>query len=184
MLKLLFKRKLSSSYNSPYGNNYEDYRSIFEFNEEDFIRFDRKCKECGVDWFATAQDLKSLKFLLEFNLPLYKVASSNSRDKDLLTEIAMNIPLDKEVVISIAGSTLSEVEDSINLFPNHKLHILHCVAEYPCSTQNLRLGNIPVLIEKFQSDRISIGYSGHEVGIVPTFAAIDLGAPNDRATFV
>ena len=98
---------------------------------------------------ATAQDLKSLKFLLEFNLPLYKVASSNSRDKNLLTEIAMNIPLDKEVVISIAGSTLS-VEDSINLFPNHKLHILHCVAEYPCSTQNLRLGNIPVLIRNFR----------------------------------
>jgi N-acetylneuraminate synthase len=39
-----------------------------------------------------------------------------------------------------------------------------------------RLGNITVLKERFASDRISIGYSGHEQGIAVSFAAINLGA--------
>lgn len=176
VLNFYSAEKLASVYESPYGHTYEEYRTLFEFNEEDFQRFDEKCKECGVDWFATAQDIASLQFLLEFDLPIYKVASSNSRNKELLAEIEMNIPRDKEVVISVAGSTLQEVEDTISLFPNHRLHVLHCVAEYPCRTQNLRLGNIPILKENFGDDRISIGYSGHEIGIVPTFAAIDAGA--------
>ena len=54
--------------------------------------------------------------------------------------------------------------------------INHCVAEYPCKYKNLRLGNIKILKEKFGSDRISIGYSGHEEGIQPSLAAIKMGA--------
>jgi len=68
------KEKLCSSYDSPYGKTYSDYRSIFEFSKEDFVRFNRKCKDIGISWFATAQDKKSLDFLLNFDLPIYKVA--------------------------------------------------------------------------------------------------------------
>lgn len=53
---------------------------------------------------------------------------------------------------------------------------MHCVAEYPCHAENLRLGNILKLKQEFESDNIKIGYSGHEEGIIPTLAAIDLGA--------
>ncbi len=168
--------KLASPYRSPYGNTYEDYRTIFEFNDEDFQRFDRKCKECGVRWFSTVQDVQSLEFMLKFDLPAYKVASCNSRNLEFLQEVARNVPVSREIVISVAGSTLPQIEQSIALFPRHRLNVLHCVAEYPCRDSHLRLGNIPVLIENFASERVRIGYSGHEVGIVPSLAAADLGA--------
>ena len=77
---------------------------------EDFDRFDRRCKDLGVGWFATVQDLPSLEFMLSYDLPLYKVASSNARNNDLLAEVARQVPRDRAIVISVGGSTLTEVE--------------------------------------------------------------------------
>lgn len=170
------KEKLAIPYESPYGKSYGDYRTTFEFDKEDFQIFDRKCKEHDIIWFATAQDIQSLVFLLEFDLPIYKVASSNARNKDMLKELAQLVPRNKTIIISVAGCSLKEIEESLSIFPNHSIYILHCVAEYPCQYESLRLGNIKVLRENFASERIEIGYSGHEEGIEPTFAVVDLGA--------
>jgi len=170
------REKLDSTYESPYGHTYRDYRSLFEFDAEDFRRFDARCRELGVGWFATVQDVASLEFMLEFDLPHFKVASTNARDADFLREVARQVPRDRGIVISVAGSTLREVETAIARFPHHALHVLHCVARYPCPWEELRLGNIETLRQHFADDRIRIGYSGHEEGVPPSVAAADLGA--------
>ena len=54
--------------------------------------------------------------------------------------------------------------------------INHCVAEYPCKKENLRFGNIKILKDLFETDRVKIGYSGHEEGVRPTLGAAFLGA--------
>lgn len=170
------QEKLDAAYDSPYGHTYREYRTIFEFGPEDFDRFDTKCREVGVPWFATAQDLPSLEFMLTWDLPLYKVASCNSRNHLLLQEIARQVPQDKTIVCSVAGSTLAQVEQMLRIFPHHKIFILHCVAEYPCKDTNLRLGNITRLKKEFEDDRVKIGYSGHEQGWVASIVAAHLGA--------
>ena len=170
------KEKLDAPYVSPYGKAYRDYRTIFEFGDQDFARFDRKCKELGVRWFVTPQDVPSLEFMLKYDLDLYKVASSNARNVQFLQTMAQKVPKDKPIVISVAGSTLAEIDAALSMFPNHRIYLLHCVAEYPCPPEDLRLGNIEVFQREFASDRIAIGYSGHEQGIKPTLAAVDLGA--------
>jgi N-acetylneuraminate synthase len=170
------KEKLDKAYASPYGKTYRDYRSVFEFNEDDFTRFDQKCREVGVGWFCTVQDVPSLHFMLRFNLSHFKVASSNARNRELLEQCERNIPKDRTIVISVAGSTLTQVEDAVRLFPDHKLWLLHCVAQYPCPVNALRLGNIACLKKHFGDDRIRIGYSGHEEGILPSLGAIAMGA--------
>jgi N-acetylneuraminate synthase len=88
------KEKLDAPYDSPYGKTYRDYRSIFEFGREDFERFDRACKQHGIGWFSTVQDIPSLEFMLGFDLPVYKLASSNARNRPLLEECARQIPRD------------------------------------------------------------------------------------------
>lgn len=168
--------KLNSHYESPYGKTYRDYRSIFEFDREDFERFDRKCKEQKVGWFSTVQDIPSLHFMLDFGLTHFKVASSNARNREMLLECANTIPRDSTIVISVAGSTLQQIEDALSLFPHHNIWVLHCVAQYPCPQENLRLGNIAEMKRRFGSDRVRIGYSGHEQGVVPSLGAIDMGA--------
>lgn len=168
--------KLDAPYQSPYGQTYRDYRSIFEFDREDFERFDRKCKEQGVGWFCTVQDVPSLHFMLEFELSHFKVASSNARNRPLLTECARTIPTDRTIVISLAGSTPKQVEEALAFFPDHRIWLLHCVAQYPCPPEALRLGNIVELRRWFASDRVQIGYSGHEEGVPPSLAAVAQGA--------
>lgn len=170
--------KLNMKFKSPYGKTYHDYRKIFEFGERDFKIFDEECKKYGIDWFATAQDFKSLEFLLGFDLQMYKVASCNANKQDMLKEFSRCIPTDKTVVVSCAGRTLDEIRTAANIFNSHKMIINHCVAEYPCKNSNLRFGNIGVLLNEFSSDkdRIEIGYSGHEEGILPTYGAITSGA--------
>jgi sialic acid synthase SpsE len=170
------QEKLDAPYLSPYGKTYRDYRSVFEFSREDFDRFDQKCREHQIEWFATVQDLRSLCFMLQFDLPLYKVASCNARNADFLREVARRVPRQREIVLSVGGSTLSDIEQALNVFHGHYVHLLHTVAEYPCPPQSLRLGNIAILRERFSSPTVSIGYSGHEEGFAATLAAVDMGA--------
>jgi N-acetylneuraminate synthase len=170
------EEKLNAPYTSPYGQTYRDYRTIFEFSREDFERFDRKCEEQRIAWFATVQDVRSLCFMLQFDLPLYKIASCNARNLDFLREVERRVPARCGIVVSVGGSTLQEVEAALNVFHSHHVRLLHVVSEYPCSPDSLRLGNISVLRQRFGCDSVSIGYSGHEEGITPTFAAVDLGA--------
>lgn len=170
------KEKLDSEYKSPYGQTYRDYRKIFEFDRDAFDKFDNKCKSLDIEWFATPQDVKSLHFFLEYNMPLVKVASINSRNEKLLKELRNKVPLDTGLVISTGGSRLEDIEQTLSHFPEHNITLQHCVSEYPVQPNNLALGNIPVLEDTFGSDRINIGYSGHEIGIGPSLAAVDMGA--------
>jgi N-acetylneuraminate synthase len=170
------KGKLDMPYQSPYGKTYREYRTIFEFDKEDYDRFNQHCQDLDVEWFSTVQDIPSLHFMLRYNLPFYKVASCNSRNRDLLTEVALSVPKSTSIVMSVAGSTLQQIEDSLNILRSHQVHLLHCVAEYPCRPTSLRLGNIRVLAKHFGGPDVLVGYSGHEQGIVPTLAAVDLGS--------
>ena len=170
------KEKLESSYVSPYGKTYGDYRRIFEFGKKEFDHFDLECKKHDIKWFATAQDIPSLEFLLDYDLEMYKLASCNANKQEMLTEFSRLIPSDKTIVVSVAGRTIKEIEFVLNTFSEHKVVLNHCVAEYPCKDENLRLGNITAMKKMWESDRVRIGYSGHEEGIVPSIAAAMLGA--------
>jgi sialic acid synthase SpsE len=170
------QEKLNLPYKSPYGKTYRDYRSLFEFTDEDYIRFGKKCDELNIEWFSTVQDIPSLEWMLKYDLRMYKIASSNAMNKELIDGVRASVPKDKEIVVSVAGRTIEEISWIANQFVDYKLNILHCIAEYPCKNENLKLGNIEVLVNEFASDNIKIGYSGHEEGVLPSLAAIDRGA--------
>jgi len=160
--------RLNSSYNSPFGTTYRDYRTALELPLDEF-------KKISCPWFVTVQDTQSLREMLEFDLPMYKIASCNSSNKDLLLEASQTIPKDRTIVISVAGQNLKTIQKTIDFFPNHSLIINHCVAIYPCPSEKLKLGNIPILIKEFGSNRIKIGYSGHEIGLEATYAVMEMG---------
>ncbi len=126
------QEKLNSSYESPYGKTYRDYRSIFEFEHEDYQRFDARCRAENISWFSTIQDEASYEFMAPYDMPIYKVASINARNQEFLRATAECISPDKRIVISLAGSDLRQIEQALELFPSHRITILHCVAQYPC----------------------------------------------------
>ena len=168
------QEKLNSSYLSPYGLTYRDYRTTFEFDYDDHVKFDRRCKDRGIDWFATAQDRASLDFLLKFDLPMYKVASCNAKDTAFLDYIRSRIG-DKPMVVSTGGTNLDDIDAVVELIDDRQLYVLQCTSTYPCPLGELHLGNIPALADRYKSNpNVSVGYSGHELGIEPSVVAAQL----------
>jgi len=173
------QEKLNKSYKSPYGETYEDYRRIFEFDIEQFRIFDDECYRNNIKWYATAQDIPSLDWFLRYYPAMEKIkfSSSNLRNTELLVHAYNKIPLSTEIVLSTAGATLEEIEDALLCFRDFdRIWLLHCVAEYPTKRENLRLGNILVLKKEFGDNRIKIGYSDHAKELMASWTALYLGA--------
>jgi len=173
------KEKLEEPYESklPYGRKYGEWRETFELSNFEFQMFDIICTRMKLPWFSTVMDWPSFEYLSQnYRLPAYKIASCNARNKPYLQKLSDAIPTDKIIVISVGGSTLAEIKDTLDIFPEHPIYLLHCIAEYPTLPENARLGNIPILKETFGSERVTIGYSGHELGYIPSLVAAHLGA--------
>jgi len=107
--------KLAQPYDSPFGHTWGEYRRMFEFSEDDFRRIDAKCDEVGIGWFATAQDVPSLEFLVQFDLPLYKIASCNARNGAFIRAVVEMTDPDVPIVLSVGGSTLAEIAHALSL---------------------------------------------------------------------
>lgn len=166
--------KLAQPYTSPFGKTWGEYRRMFEFDADDFRRIDDHCAEVGIGWFATAQDLPSLEFLVQFDLPMYKIASCNARNEAMVRAMAEMTDPDALIVLSVGGSTLNEIGHALDWLSGRYVYLLHCVSEYPCHESRLRLGNIPVLKGLFEDEKVKVGFSSHEVGTDVTYAALSM----------
>jgi N-acetylneuraminate synthase len=70
-------------------------------------------------------------------------------------------------------SSLEEIRHAVSLLDQNRLLIAHSTSSYPCKPEELNLRMINALREEFNCP---IGYSGHEVGLQTTYAAVVLGA--------
>lgn len=157
---------------TPWGRmTYIDYRHKVEFNEEQYVEIVRYCKEIGITWFASCWDEPSVDFIEKFDPPLYKTASASLTDFSLLEKVNK---LNKPVIMSTGMSTMEEIEKAVSVMNKNNLMIAHATSAYPCKNEELNLKMIETLKNKYSD--IPIGYSGHEVGLAPTWAAVALGA--------
>jgi len=171
------QKKLNMPYQSPYGKTYRDYRSLFEFNYDDFKRFNNKCLEKKIPWFITIQDKESLGGIEPFmdDIPYIKVSSINAKNKSFLQFLKQKTK--KTLVVSTGGSDLSDIDYLVSFFDDRDVFILQCTASYPCRDKDLKLGNIIELKRRYSHNQnVSIGYSGHEEGYLPSIVAGILGA--------
>ena len=76
------------------------------------------------------------------------------------------------VIISTGMSTEEEIEIAVE-HANPDV-IMHTNSTYPCPVEELNLNYITWLKQKYQNKEI--GYSGHEYGLVTTFAAVAIGS--------
>lgn len=157
---------------TPWGRmTYIDYRYKVEFNREEYLEIDKFCKEIGIIWFVSCWDEESVDFIEEFDPPLYKTASASLTDSNLLSR---HIKLKKPVMVSTGMSTMEEIENAVDDFGIKNLMIAHSTSAYPCKYEELNLKMISTLRNKYPES--PIGYSGHETGLAPSWAAVALGA--------
>ncbi len=156
---------------TPWGIiSYLDYRRMVEFGFKEYDDIDQYCKEKGIIWFASCWDEDSVDFIEQFSPPCYKIASASLTDIPLLEKVKST---GRPVILSTGMSTLEEIAASVELLGTEHLLIAHSTSTYPCPPEELNLRMIETLRERFDCP---IGYSGHEVGLQTTYAAVTLGA--------
>mgnify|MGYP006139630293 CR=1 FL=1 len=158
---------------TPWGYiSYLEYKKKIEFGIKEFNEIDKYCKKKKIQWFASAWDIDSQKFLKKFKCKYNKVASAMLTNTDLINEIAKE---KKFTFISTGMSKMNDIRKCVKIFNKNKCEyaILHCVSTYPCEEKDLNLNVINTLREKF---KCTVGYSGHESSVSPSIIASMLGA--------
>ena len=82
------KELLDSPRESPWGTTQRAQKEGIEFNFDSYKEIDSYCKEVGIEWFASAWDMESQKFLRKFNCKYNKIASAMLTYEPLLNEVA------------------------------------------------------------------------------------------------
>ena len=140
---------------------------------EAFARIQRYCQERGIAFFATAHDEKSLDFLAELDVPVYKIGSGEVGNWPFLKRVAS---LGKPVIMSTGMYRWEQVGEGLHAMreaDNPDIAVLHCVTRYPVPPDEAALGNIARLRETFHA---VTGYSDHTRGFHFPLAAVALGA--------
>ena len=156
---------------TPWGYiTYLEYRRKVEFGEAEYREIDRYCKKHKISWFASVWDEPSVEFLERFHTPAYKIPSAALTDDNLLRHLRKT---GKPLILSTGMSTLEQIREAVGVLSTENLIITHATSAYPCEPEELNLRMIATLREVFPCP---IGYSGHEVGLVPSAVAVALGA--------
>lgn len=157
---------------TPWGYiTYLEYRYKVEFNEEQYREIDRYCKEKGIAWMVSVWDEPSVDFMEKFDTPAYKIPSASLTDHRLIRKARAT---GKPLILSSGMSTMEQIRRGVEIAGDVDLALMHCTSTYPCEPEELNLKMVETLRSTFTS--LPIGYSGHEVGLVPSAVAVALGA--------
>jgi N-acetylneuraminate synthase len=128
--------------------------------------------DLGLEAFSSPFDRSAVDFLEKLNCPVYKIASMETGDVDLISYAAST---GKRMIISTGASTLEEIEKAVEAaeLVRDKLTLLVCTSSYPAEPADAHVNRIITLREKFNVD---VGLSDHTLGIGVSVAAIALGA--------
>jgi N-acetylneuraminate synthase len=157
---------------TPWGYiTYLEYRHKVEFTAEQYHEIELFCKERNIPWMVSVWDEPAVDFMENFDTPAYKVPSASLTDHKLLRYVRKT---GKPMIISTGMSTMDQIRKAVQVIGEANLVIMHCTSTYPCEPEELNLKMIETLRREFPNN--PIGYSGHEVGLVPSAIAVSLGA--------
>jgi N-acetylneuraminate synthase len=162
--------ELARTRENPFGKTNGDLKRGLEFDAKAYDRIDDYCRDKRMAWFASCWDEQSVDFMEQYEPPAYKIASASLTDDALLRH---HKNTGRPIILSTGMSTIEQVDHAVDVLGTDNLVLLHTTSAYPAKLEDLNLSMIPKLAERY---RVPIGYSGHEVGLATTLAAVALGA--------
>jgi len=170
--KVYSKEILDSPRESPWGITQRDQKNGLELSLDDYKEIDKYCKSLNFEWFASAWDIESQKYLRQFDCLYNKVASAMIISQEFLKEVASER---KHTFISTGMSSMNQIKIAVDIFKNMDcpFELMHTVSTYPMPDTDANLKCIHTLANEFKCD---VGYSGHETGLAISYAAVALGA--------
>ena len=154
---------------TPWGEmSYLEYKHRIEFNEEQIKELMEYADQIGIKLFASVWDINSAKLMSKYTR-IAKLGSASITDLELCKYTREHFDF---LIVSTGMSTEEEVERCVEVC-NPDV-IMHTNSTYPCPVGELNLRYIEWLKNKYPDKEI--GYSGHEYGLITTFAAVALGS--------
>ncbi len=156
---------------TPWGTmTYLDYRRRVEFGETEYRHLIDHCRARGIAWFASCWDEQAVEFIEALDPIAYKVPSAALTHGPMLELLRTK---GRPVILSTGMSTMEQIDRAVTLTGTDQLILTHATSTYPCPLPELNLRMIETLRRRFDCP---VGYSGHEVGLATTVAAVSLGA--------
>jgi N-acetylneuraminate synthase len=118
--------------------------------------------------------IQAVDFLLEVGVDILKIPSGEITNHPLIEYISeTGLPIH----ISSGMSTWAEIDEAIAILdPVQNLCLMQCASLYPAPPIKIGLNNILEMKNRYENQRVSIGFSDHSTGIVMPIAAVALGA--------
>lgn len=171
---VLCRSHLNMPYNhrNSFGATYGEHRQALELSNETYAKLKKHAEAEGLIFFASAWDTESTDVLDAMGVPVFKVASADLTNLPLLEYLASK---QKALLISTGMSTLDEIDRAVQIIRSYgnPFALLQCTASYPAAFNEINLRAIPMLRDRYGC---IVGYSGHELGINVSIAAVALGA--------
>lgn len=166
------------------NQKYEDspkkhFGSLREMVERYYLRNDqhwelkRYCDTIGIEFCSTPFSKEEANLLEKLDVPFFKIASMDVNNLGFLRHVASK---QRPILLSTGMATLSEIESAIRTIEsegNSQIVLLHCIAIYPPSHEDINLNNIPMLRQAFG---FPVGFSDHTIGISIPLASVALGS--------
>ena len=118
-------------------------------------------RKLGLEVFSTPFDPTAVDFLENLHVSLYKVASFEAVDTELLAKIGKT---KKPVILSRGLTSIEDTQIAIDTLRKNgapAVAVLHCVSSYPALPEQMNLAHIKDIQERF--DVVS-GLSDHSLG--------------------
>ena len=129
-------------------------------------------KSKGLFCFSSPFDISSLKILEDIDCPIYKIASPEIQDLELIDAVAKT---KKPLIISTGIADVKDIKLAINQClanNNKKIILLNCISSYPAYSFELNLRHILKLKEFCPI----VGFSDHSNGNTAAISSVSLGA--------
>ena len=167
----------------------------FELKNDDYYTLKQVCKKLKIDFISSVFDEESADFLckyikpkiikipsgeitnyfllkkLDFNKNIILLSTGMSNYKEIVT--ALNTIAKQKVFTLIQKSKINIVNKKIFLKIKKRICLMHCVTDYPVSSNYANLE----CVRRFGKDfKLIIGYSDHTKGTLAPIIAISKGA--------
>lgn len=169
--KVYTQEFLDSPRESPWGKTQRAQKEGLELSKQQYQEIASYCAKKEIEWFASAWDINSQRFLGHFDCKFNKIASAMIVHHDLLQIVAEER---KHTFISTGMSTHDDIKKAVNIFRDAgcPFELMHTISTYPMRDEDANLRLINTLRNRYECN---VGYSGHEVGLAISYAAAAMG---------
>ncbi len=150
----------------------QDYWRRVEFTAEQWAGIKRHCEDVKIEFLSTPSCVAAVDLLEKVGVERFKIGSGDTENLLLLERVART---GREVILSSGLSTFEELDNAVKLVEAHRcpVVVMQCTSEYPAPAERLGLNLIGELKRRYKHP---IGLSDHSGSIVPSLAAVALGA--------